>query len=68
MKLKIHEQLSIFVENPVYPSLRNHKLEGGLKDKWSISVEDQLRMVYFFEDDGVITFIDIGTHDEVYGK
>lgn len=64
---KIHKKLELFVDNPKHPSLRNHKLKGNLKDAWSISIERDLRMLYYFDEDGVI-FFDIGTHDQVYKK
>lgn len=64
---KIRKKLELFVGNPKHPSLRNHKLKGNLKDAWSISIEKDLRMLYYFDEEGVI-FFDIGTHDQVYKK
>ena len=64
---KIHKKLELFVDNPKHPSLRNHKLKGNLKEAWSISVEKDLRMLCYFDEDGVI-FFDIGTHDQVYNR
>lgn len=41
---------------------------GKLKDLWSFSIENDLRVVYFFTKDKPkrAVFVDIGTHDEVY--
>ena len=64
---KIHKKLILFLNNPQHPSLRNHKLKGNLKNAWSISIEKDLRMLYYFDEIGII-FFDIGTHDEVYRK
>lgn len=64
---KIYKKLKLFIDNPQHPSLRNHKLKGNLKDAWSISIEKDLRMLYCFDEVGII-FFDIGTHDEVYKK
>ena len=64
---KIHKQLSIFKENPKHPSLRTHKLEGKLTKSWSISIEGNIRMLYYVKKGGVVFFL-IGTHDKVYRK
>lgn len=64
---RIQKQLGYFVENERHPSLRTHKLKGSLENTWSISVEGNIRMLYFLEKDRA-TFFLIGTHDEVYRK
>lgn len=62
---KIQKQLKLFEQDPTYPSLKTHKLEGKLENSWSISIEGSVRMIYQKNGDDV-TFFDIGTHDEVY--
>lgn len=64
---KIHKQLILFKENPKHPSLRTHKLSGKLFHSWSISIEGNIRMLYYISHDTAIFFL-IGTHDEVYRK
>ncbi|MDO8498437.1 MAG: type II toxin-antitoxin system YafQ family toxin [bacterium] len=64
---KIQKQLKFFRQNHLHPSLRNHKLKGGLAERWSISIEENLRMLYYLRKDEAI-FFDLGTHDEVYRK
>lgn len=64
---KVHKQLSLFKQNPQHPSLRIHKLGGNLSDSWSISIERNIRMLYYISDNKVVFFL-IGTHDEVYRK
>lgn len=64
---KIHKQLVLFKENPRHPSLRTHKLSGKLSHAWSISIEGNIRMLYYISQDEAIFFL-IGTHDEVYKK
>lgn len=61
----IRKQLKLFEENENYPSLRNHRLKGHLKDYWSISINTSVRIIYYIEDNTAY-FINIGTHDEVY--
>jgi len=64
---KINKQFNLFVNNPRHPSLRMHKLEGGLDNFWSISVNRSIRMIYR-EIEDTAYFTDIGKHEEVYKK
>ena len=64
---RIEKQLALFQENPRHPSLRLHKLSGGLNELWSISISKGIRMVYI-QDEDMAYFVDLGTHDEVYRK
>ncbi len=64
---KIQKQLKFFSEDPKHPSLKTHKLKGSLSARWSISIEGNIRMVYYLNGDEAV-FFDIGTHDEVYKK
>lgn len=71
--LRIEKQISLFESNPRHPSLRTHKLTGKVGNRWSISINKSLRMVYViveYENGGefVAYFVDIGTHNQVYGK
>lgn len=64
--LKIKNQLQKFKENPKHPSLRIHKLDGKLKNTWSLSAGMNVRILFIEEVD--YYFFDIGTHDQVYRK
>lgn len=65
--LKVKKQLHLFEKNHKHPSLHSHKLKGKLQDTWSISIEDNIRMLYTLKK-GEALFVDIGTHDKVYKK
>lgn len=52
----------LFWENVFYPSLRLHKLQGKLRDIWSISVDFKYRIIFKPLEDGVMLFISIGIH------
>ncbi len=47
--------------------LRNHALSGDRAGQWSINVTGDWRAVYVFgEKEGVVIFIDIDTHSNLY--
>ena len=62
---KIRKQLLLFRQDHTHPSLRHHKLKGNLKETWSISIERNMRMVYYISSGQAVFFL-IGSHDEVY--
>lgn len=65
LKSKIKEKVNLFRNSPNHPQLKLHKLKGAYGDNWSFSVEDDLRIIFSYIENGVI-FVDIGKHDEVY--
>lgn len=64
-KQKIKERLELFVKEPDHPSLKLHKLTGGHHNNWSFAVEEDLRVLFTYAEDGVI-LVDIGKHEDVY--
>lgn len=50
-------------KNPT--SLRLHKLQGKMVTDWSITIEQDLRLIFTYVKDGVL-LIDIGKHEDVY--
>lgn len=65
--LKVEDKVNLFNTNPNHPSLRLHKLGGGLRDSWSLSVDKSIRIIFYYSGD-LIVLVDIGTHDQVYKK
>jgi len=65
---RVEKQLSLFQNSPQHISLRTHKLQGNLKNMWSISITEKIRMVYLLLSHQEAYFIALGTHDEVYKK
>lgn len=61
----IKEKIALFLSNKTHSSLRLHKLQGNLKEAWSISVDRKIRIL-LYQDTNSISFVDIGSHDEVY--
>lgn len=54
-----------FAANPGDPLLRIHKLKGDLRDYWSFTVDDDVRVLFRWDGD-VAFLVNIGSHDEVY--
>jgi Txe/YoeB family toxin of Txe-Axe toxin-antitoxin module len=46
---RIEKQLLLFQENPKHPSLRTHKLTDKLDNRWSISINKSLRLIYIIK-------------------
>jgi mRNA-degrading endonuclease YafQ of YafQ-DinJ toxin-antitoxin module len=61
------EAAALFIQDPFHSSLKTHKLSGKLDKLWSFSIEYNLRVVFYFENNmSKAVFTDIGSHDEVY--
>jgi addiction module RelE/StbE family toxin len=60
--------LELFIENPNHPSLRNHPLDPPLERYRTISVDDDLRILFRIIDTDIALFLKIGTHDEIYRR
>lgn len=61
----IDKKVALFVKDPNYPSLRLHKVDVGSDKLWSISIKENLRILFYFKKNAIIVS-DIGDHDEVY--
>lgn len=63
--------IGLFSKDPDYLGLNNHSLSKEWEGFRSIDVTSDLRAVYqeISEADGTFAyFVDLGTHDELYGK
>jgi addiction module RelE/StbE family toxin len=70
-RLKIQQafakRLRLFKENLNHPLLRDHQLTGKLEGHRAFSITGDIRVVYYIHEETAY-FIDIGTHNQVYGK
>lgn len=67
IKIKAIKVIASFAKNPLSKPLNNHKLNGKLSDKRSISVTDNIRIVFEEQSDYILVLmLDIGTHSQVY--
>jgi addiction module RelE/StbE family toxin len=59
--------IKLLTDNPLHPSLRLHKLQGDLKEYYSVSISMKYRIVLdLIITDKEIILLDIGNHSEVY--
>ncbi len=59
---QVRNMLDILAENPYHPSLRTKSIQGE-KDLMECSVNMDIRILWYYENDRVILLIDIGHHD-----
>jgi len=67
LQAKADDRLALFAEGPLHPLLNNHPLHGEHKDKRSINIGGDYRIVYREIKSSVYLLIDISTHSELYG-
>ena len=66
-KKKFRERRDIFLNNPYNPILNNHALGGKYQGIRSINITGDLRVVFSVIKDDEMLFIDIDTHNNLYG-
>lgn len=55
-------KMQIFIINNLHPSLRTKKIRGH-KDLYESSINMDIRIIWFYENDELIVLVDIGHHD-----
>lgn len=66
MQERFEERLVMFLEDENDKRLAIHKLSGKMKNLWSFSVTGGIRVVFDKNFSGVVYFIAIGSHSELY--
>lgn len=61
-KKQTKKKLKFFVENPIHPSLRTKKIQG-IDEIWESSINMDIRIIWFYENNELIFLLDIGHHD-----
>ena len=54
--------MKLLVENVLHPSLRTKKIKGK-KDLYESSINMDIRIIQYFENEELIILVDIGHHD-----
>lgn len=68
LQAKVDERLALFAEDPFHSLLNNHPLHGMHKEKRSINIGGDYRIVYREVEPSLYLLIDIGTHSELYNS
>ncbi|NCB21123.1 MAG: type II toxin-antitoxin system mRNA interferase toxin, RelE/StbE family [Clostridia bacterium] len=66
LRKRFYERVCLLRDEPQNLKLKNHKLEGTLKDFNAISIDQDNRLVFYADNDGTFVLFDIGPHDDVY--
>jgi addiction module RelE/StbE family toxin len=67
IKKAFQDTLALFIVEPDHPSLRNHPLKDKFAGVRSIDVTGDWRALYRREHERII-FVELGTHDQLYGE
>jgi len=61
-KKQLKNKLKILAQNPIHPSLRTKRIQGtdGLYES---SINMDIRVIWYFEDNVTIILADVGHHD-----
>jgi mRNA-degrading endonuclease YafQ of YafQ-DinJ toxin-antitoxin module len=65
LKKKLEKALKLLSDNPLYPSLRTHKVDSKeFTDVWSSWVTGDIRIIWKYSHDQILIIIllDIGSH------
>lgn len=61
-KQQLRIKLELLAENPSHPSLRTKRIQGTA-DLFECSVNMDIRIIWYYEDDKMIILVDVGHHD-----
>ena len=67
IKKAFHRRLELFIQDPRQPFLSDHPLVGKLQGYRAFSVTGDIRVIYYISE-GTVYLVDIGTHNQVYGR
>lgn len=61
-KEQIKNKIKIMAKNPMHPSLRSKRIKGT-KHLFEFSVNMDIRIIWYYENDLIVILSDIGHHD-----
>jgi addiction module RelE/StbE family toxin len=68
IRARTDARIRLFLGDPFNEILRNHSLNGEYSECRSFSITDDYRIIYEEHPDGLINFLLIGTHAELFGE
>jgi len=70
IRLAFNKRVKLFLQNPLHPLLKNHRLTGSYSNFCSINITGDWRALYteYFNKQGrkIILFEVLGTHNRLY--
>lgn len=64
---RVYETISLFLQNPFDPILKNHPLKGKKRGYRSLHVAGDLRIIFQEQENySVVKFYRVGSHNQVY--
>lgn len=64
---RFESRYDLFENDPTNPILKDHGLTGKLQGHRAFLITGDVRVVYYIFEDTAY-FVDIGTHNQVYGR
>lgn len=64
---RFDQRYDLFIDDPSNEVLNNHPLSGKLQGYRAFSITGDIRVIYYIHED-IAYFVDIGTHNQVYGR
>ena len=61
-KKQIKSKVETLSKNPLHPSLRTKRIQGT-DDLFECSINMDIRIIWYYEDDQLILLLDVGHHD-----
>ena len=58
----VDRKIILFKENIMHPSLRVKKIKG-YKNRFEFSVNMDIRVIWKYDGDNIVVFLDVGHHD-----
>ena len=59
---QFQNKMKLFIENVLHPSLRTKKIKDN-KNLYESSINMDIKIIWFFENEELIVLVDIGHHD-----
>ena len=61
-QIQFQNKMELFINNVLHPSLRTKKIKG-FDNFYESSINMDIRIIWYFENDELIILVDIGHHD-----
>jgi addiction module RelE/StbE family toxin len=66
LKFQLEKRIELFKVDRNNSLLKDHGLVGRELGQRSFSITGDIRVIYFFETENIVWFVDVGSHNQVY--